>query len=262
MNNKWLTSVACLVTYLVSITVYAETQEIVPSKTSFQAASGDIVEFDLNYSSASPDQTTGLGLKLNYDSRKLTLIDISDVFTKAKLAQATGVKKVSKGNAKSKTTDPTDKTINVAWASLNGKWPGTEKAETKLLKVKFKMIDDFTSPTTISFTGNASAGNTFSATPVEITPINKTIVLANTETSNSQSPATTVLTSSSSSSGGGSVSWLILSFLLLLGVVNKGLGRKTNLNQIQLQLNIFAVTTSSSCLYRNNKPCVMLPLSY
>lgn len=198
MNSKWLISIAYLIINLVINIAQADIQKIIPSKTSFQVSSGDIVEFDLDYSSSSPAQTTGLGLKLNYDSSKLLLINISEVFSTGKLAQSIGTKK--NGNGELEGSDLTGQVINIAWVSLNGKWPGADTAGVKLMRVKFKVVEELDSSTTINISGEASADNIFSTTPVVISPIKKS-------TAFKLPPAT----------GGGVISWwFILSFLLLV----------------------------------------------
>lgn len=171
MNSKWLISIAYLIISLVVNVAQADIQKIIPSKTSFQVTSGDIVEFDLNYSSSSPVQTTGLGLKLNYDSSKLLLVNISEVFSIGKLAQSIDAKKTANGELRG--ADLTDKTINIAWISLNGKWPGADNIGVRLLRVKFKVVEELTSLTTININGEASVDNIFSTTPVVVTPIKK-----------------------------------------------------------------------------------------
>lgn len=210
MKIKASLSGICALTYFISTLALADTQTITPSKINFKAKTGDIVEFDVNYASSSPHETTGLGLKLNFDSNYLSLLDVSDVFAKGKIAQATDVKNQSTLK-RSANKNATEKVIKIAWLSPAGDWPGVRGKATKLLKARFKVTHDLSSQTSIHFSGDTSAGNTFSATPV-------TIVAAETQQ--------TASSNNQDSSGGGSLSWLLMSFLILFGTVTKRATKK------------------------------------
>ena len=90
MSNKLAVTGLVLSGLFVSSTVLAATQAVFPTQASIEASSGDTVGFTVKYSSSSPQDTTGLGLKLYYDSSKLTLLSVSDVFAKDKIAQSDG----------------------------------------------------------------------------------------------------------------------------------------------------------------------------
>ncbi len=171
MRINYLLATVFIVVSLLSTLANADIQTVIPSQTRFQVDSTDIIKFSVNYSASSPNQTTGLGLKINYDSGQLQLIEVSEVFSKDKIAQAEEVKKTTE-------TDASNKSINIAWVSLNGSWPDslatTASEGTKLLTVTFRVTDGFVSPTTIFMTGNASAGNNFQSTPIVIDPRSKT----------------------------------------------------------------------------------------
>ena len=165
MSNKIITSSLAISGLFVSASVLAATQSIFPTQSNFEVVSGDTVSFTVKYSGSSPVNTTGLGVKLYYDSSKLTLQGISNVFAKDKIAQSDG-DDTSDGDGNA----ATDKKVNVAWAGLSGNWPGAASGDTSLFSVSFTVAAGFNAATSIGFTGDASAGNTFSATPVSITP--------------------------------------------------------------------------------------------
>ena len=140
----------------------AATQMILPSQTSYNVSPGDDVEFTVRYTASSPASTTGLGVILYFDSSKLTLLGLSNIYSNSKISDD-----VSADSSNGDGDSSTDKRVNVAWTSFSGGWPGTS-GDTDLYTIAFTATQSFSSDTTINFTGDASAGHTFGATPVSI----------------------------------------------------------------------------------------------
>ena len=163
MIKNWMAAGLGIIGFVVSASAYADTQTITTSQADFNVSPGDTIEFDVTYAYSGPSYTTGLGLKLYFDSSKLSLLEVSGVFPIDKIAQSE-----SADSGDGDGDSATDKKLNVAWTSLSGKWPGSDNAGTKLYTIKFKVEEGFSSSTVINFTGDASAGNTFSASPVAI----------------------------------------------------------------------------------------------
>lgn len=164
MNNKWVISVLGGINFFVTNMACASTQTIFPSQTTFKVSPNDTVAFLVKYSSSSPDSTTGIGIKLYFDSSKLKLSEITNIFTD-KLAE-----NMSNDSNNGDNDTATDQLLNIAWVNMSGSWPNTGNVDTTLYKVTFTVTEAFStlSNTTINFTGNASAGNEFAATPVTI----------------------------------------------------------------------------------------------
>ncbi len=146
---------------LASSGAYAATQSIVASPASFSDVSvGDTVQFTVNYPASNPADATGLGLKIYYDSSKLTLNGTSNVYATNKLAES-----VQDDTENDDSDTSTDKVIIIAWVAFSGSWPG---AGNDLVTVNFTAAAGFTSDTQINFTGSPAAGNTFSASPIPV----------------------------------------------------------------------------------------------
>lgn len=222
-----------------TVSASAANQVVVPSQHKFKVSEGEVIEFSLNYPSSSPSNTTGLGVQVYYDSKKITLKAVSDVFKKDLIAVSEDINDTNNDDK----NDQTDKKINIAWASLNGDWPAMEARDTQLFKVSFIPTKKFNSTTIIGFTGNASAKNTFSATPITISstkvtsstiemPVNTTSKTPST----SDNPTTDTGKSLSSKSASGSVNLLLILLFVGLGIVRLSAVRKFNISTYPFKL--------------------------
>jgi len=160
MIKKGLIKSMLLMAVFTSSGAYAATQSIVATPSSFSDVSvGDTVQFTVNYPASNPD-ATGLGLKIYYDSTKLTLNGTSNVYATNKLAES-----VQDDTSNGDGDASTDKLINIAWVSFSGSWPAPGN---DLVTAAFTAATGFTSDTQINFTGDPAAGNTFSASPIPV----------------------------------------------------------------------------------------------
>ncbi len=162
--NKWVSLAIGLMVLITSTTVYAAVQTIVPSPIRFEIAAGDEIAFEVRYTAASPDQTTGLGLKLYFDSSKLSFVSATNVFAKDTIATASSYADSANGDGDA----ATNSVLNAAWASVTGEWPSTGRVDTTLYKVTFVATQTFSSATTIRFTADTAEGDTFAATAIDI----------------------------------------------------------------------------------------------
>lgn len=161
MINKSLLKGMFLSTVFISSGAFAAVQSIVASPSGFSdIVVGDTVQFTVSYPASNPAGATGLGLKIYFDSTKLTLTGTSDVFTTNKLAESVGADS-SNGDGDAST----DQFINIAWVNFGGEWPARGE---NLVTATFTASTGFTADTTINFTGDPAAGNTFSADPIPV----------------------------------------------------------------------------------------------
>jgi RHS repeat-associated protein len=163
MRNNWFTISCYLVSLLAFQSVFAGTQEIKSSKSNITVKPGDTLDFDVIYTASSPQNTTGLGLRLFYDSSKLTAPVLSNIFQKKIAHNIVADDDNSDGDSQ------TDKKVNIAWADLNGKWPGTN-ADTTLFNIRFTVANNFTAGAKINSRADTSAGNGFIYTQISINP--------------------------------------------------------------------------------------------
>jgi len=149
---------------LTSTTVYADVQTVFPSQTRFEVSAGDEIAFTVNYAAASPDKTTGLGLKLYFDATKISFVSATNVFANDTIATASLYADRDNGDANA----ATNTFLNTAWASFSSEWPSTGSVDTALYKVTFVVTQGFSSATTIGFSADTAEGDTFAATAIDI----------------------------------------------------------------------------------------------
>jgi len=122
---------------------------------------GNSVVVTVQYSGG--ESTTGLGLRMHYDSSALTLADVSNVLTNSPIdADGTPAADSSDfdGNAS------TDTYIDFAWASLFGGWPGSVPQD--LFTATFDVAEDFDSSMLTFSASSVAAGYELDAAPVEV----------------------------------------------------------------------------------------------
>ena len=128
------------------------------------------MSFTVNYPATNPD-ATGLGLKIYYDSSKLTPTGgdtgfptgLTNVSTD-KLQGVQGLADTSNGDGDT----TTDNFFNLAWAATSQFAPIWNPSGQNLVTVTFQTSAGFTSDTKINFTGDPAAGNTFSSSPIPV----------------------------------------------------------------------------------------------
>ncbi len=146
---------------------FADVQTIVPSKTNITVLPGSTIEFDVLYPDTNSESSTGLGVKMYFDSSKLNFKGVTQAFsgdlvnvTKQPLADTED----EDGNS------ATDSIIIAAWTSFGQTpaWPGIGNLPAILYHATFTTDYSFPLETVINFTGDVAANNSFASTPVRI----------------------------------------------------------------------------------------------
>ena len=101
------------------------------------APAGSPISIPVSYTVSDSDNTlTGLGLRIHYDSSKLTWTSFSSVLATAKTAQDTTPQN---DTANYDGDAATDKYLQVAWADISGNWPSVSLA-TLLYNANFTIV--------------------------------------------------------------------------------------------------------------------------
>ncbi|MBF0271002.1 MAG: hypothetical protein HQL98_02845 [Magnetococcales bacterium] len=147
--------------------LWAREQVVAPKVTTQHIASGETVSVTVGYATTNPteSQTTGLGLRIHYDSSRLTFDGFSDLLHSgenlggekrlALIGQDTlPVDDVDDGDG----DGATDKRVGLAWVSLDGNWPGVGSSwPVNLFTVRFKVAEGVTGRTTVRLTASGMA---------------------------------------------------------------------------------------------------------
>jgi hypothetical protein len=137
-------------------------QVISTNPTQPKATPGRTSSFEVIYDTDPLDETlTGLGLRIHYNSEELLNVELTEVLQTSFLQQQ------EQDDTQDFDNDPnTDKFILVAWADVNGNWPG--ESPIPLYTFNFDTEDDFTG-STVRFTASSTAtGRILDAPPVTI----------------------------------------------------------------------------------------------
>jgi hypothetical protein len=100
-------------------------------------AKGDISELSLEYNVLNGEaKTTGLGLRIHFNSSVLTHLALQNVFTDGLVAQD----KIARNDTDDLDNDPlTDKYLSVAWLGISADWPKSEQFPIRLGKIVFQI---------------------------------------------------------------------------------------------------------------------------
>jgi hypothetical protein len=99
--------------------------------------------------------TTGLGIRVHYDSASLTLIAVADVL-QDKIFAAADVADIKLDKDNDDNDDSTDKKIEFSWADLTGvTWPGMKNAD--LVTLTFSNIENGDGNYYLNFTSTSTA---------------------------------------------------------------------------------------------------------
>ena len=146
---------------------FAQEQVITPNPANSTAGTNEAVSIDVIYSTANPvDETlTGLGLRLHWDSSKLTFVDLTGVLSTNLLVQGT-----PEPDSANDDGDPaTDTLVNVAWTDFGGNWPGAGTTPATLYTANFTTAANFSGSTTVNFSASSTAARrTLDATSATI----------------------------------------------------------------------------------------------
>lgn len=155
---------ALLALWLAAPFAVAGEQIITPTPVNLPLPPGQAVAFAVGYQTADPctGALTGLGLRLHWDSAKLTLTGLTGVLPTALVAQ--GPVEADTGDLDG---DPaTDRRLLLAWADIDAAWPGGGCATTDLFTARFQALADFTGTTAVRFSASSTAaGFALRATP-------------------------------------------------------------------------------------------------
>ena len=131
---------------------------------------GDPLSFDVQYRTTLPEDNTltGLGLRIHYDSTKLSWNNFSNVLATSKIAQDTA----PQDDSSDFDNDPnTDKYLIIAWSDVGGgNWPN-QALPALLYTVSFTLNKDFqpTETSVIRFSSSSTAsGYEFYGEPVTV----------------------------------------------------------------------------------------------
>ncbi len=142
-------------------------QNIKPSVPLHFVSPTDSVPFTAIYTITAPDTatSTGLGLRIHYDSSQFEPLDSLDSTAYTPGLQPLGD---SSEDVDDLDNDPaTDRFFVVAWLDFSAAWPGSGSLPLQLLETRFQVNSKFSGPTYIRTSASATAQNTaFQSTPM------------------------------------------------------------------------------------------------
>ena len=142
----------------------AQNQEVYPDPLVAEVAAGGTVSLDVMYDVSDADAAlTGIGVRVHFDSSKLTFDQVHETLAFGRLFDPTLV--VSEADSSDFDGDAsTDQFVSLAWVDFGGSWPGS--LPQKLAAVDFVAAGDFAGSTTVRFSASdLAAGYGFSPTP-------------------------------------------------------------------------------------------------
>ncbi len=151
---------------LASSGAYAAEQVVTSTPASQVAAPSTAVSFNAVYTSQNPqDETTsGLGLRIHYDSSQLTFVSVTNIF-------ASGAQPVSEqADAGNEDGDAaTDRVVLISWIDVGANWPGDgNEPVSPLFTANFTTTAAFAGTTLNYSASSTAAGYTLQAAPVQI----------------------------------------------------------------------------------------------
>jgi hypothetical protein len=146
---------------------YAAEQVVTPALTEVTLDPGGSFTVTVAYDTANPadDTLTGFGLRLHFDSSKLSFNGLTQAFQTNLLAADSSP---SNDNGNFDSDGATDRFVNVAWEDLNGQWPGAGTTPVTLYQASFTASGTGVGNVRFSSSGTA-VGYTFASTPVVVT---------------------------------------------------------------------------------------------
>ena len=151
-----------------------------PAHTATQAAAGDELLFQLDYTAttASEAHTTGLALRIHYDS---TALQPQSLQAYPQALQAIGTPHDDVADADGAAA--TDKYWLVAWIDIEATWPGSEQ-RLDLLQARFQVLADFVGTTAVRVTSVTTRPQTLpdSAMDIQVSAVSKPNPKPNTST--------------------------------------------------------------------------------
>ena len=143
MAHIWL---ALFMVFGFAFSADAETQVVTFSPEELVVLPGESGILVLDYSvSDGEKQTTGLGLRIHYNSRAITSLSLQDVYWEGLIAQA----EAARDDVGDLDNDPlTDKYIGIAWMNVTGDWPKFAEFPTELGRIVLEIRSDGGVPVT------------------------------------------------------------------------------------------------------------------
>ncbi|MCA9262196.1 MAG: hypothetical protein KDA60_00045 [Planctomycetales bacterium] len=144
-------------------------QVIGSSQTVVETESGAALEIPLTYEVSNAAATTGLQLRMHFDSSKVSFVELTDVLPQGYSA----VQMVEDGPCSSTGCtgldgDPaTDRYINIFWMDPTGHWPSAGSPQS-LFTARFMANEGLEGVTHVRFTGTPAAGYTLIAAPIVV----------------------------------------------------------------------------------------------
>jgi len=146
---------------------FAGEQTVAPTPASLPVPPAQALAFAVGYQSANPctGSVTGLGLRMHWDSSKLVLVSLTGVLRTALVAQGP-----TEDDTADLDGDPaTDRLVHLAWADIDGAWPGGGCAKINLFTANLRSLQGLSRTSAVRFSASSTAaGFTLSATPVVI----------------------------------------------------------------------------------------------
>ena len=154
LATKILVAVVISILFLGS-NVSAQEQVVTPDPVGQTADADQPVSIDVIYSTANPvDETLmGLGLRIHWDSSKLTFSNLTDVIDAPLLTIGTPQPDDENYDG----DDNTDMIVIVSWADLSGNWPGMGTTPGLLYTANFTTATGFSGSTQINFSASSTA---------------------------------------------------------------------------------------------------------
>ncbi len=140
------------------------TQTVTPSSAALEVAPGGTFQFDVDYDTSNGAKSTGLRLRMHYDSSVLTYRDLHH-----ELSSGMSGVQVLDDDQNLDQDATTDKYLNVLWVDINGSWP--DVLPSRLFTAEFETSDNFSADTAVRFTADPAIGYTLDATDIVVSPV-------------------------------------------------------------------------------------------
>jgi len=142
----------------------AQTQKVIGALSQSGASEGDSVTLAVSYQVTDDDLTTGLGLRVHFDSSKLSAGDVTGLLSTG----LAGAAQFQDDSSDFDNDSSTDKFLFTSWFDFGGSWPNGTTLPAALYSLPFTAQSGFTA-TTINFSRSSNAfGYAFRAESVGI----------------------------------------------------------------------------------------------
>lgn len=149
--KKVVGNIIALAFVLGHVNAFAASQSVTGSLSIQEIADGDQVTISVTYQATDDSLTTGLGLRLHFDSSKLSDAAVADLLTVDKIG-AQFLDDVSDFD----NDESTDKFYSSNWASFSGSWPTGKEFPVTLYSLTFTGASGF-SDTKLNFSKSSGA---------------------------------------------------------------------------------------------------------